>query len=395
MNSSFVYQKSAEDAPTDHEAKKWIRELEYLSVIPPNLRPPRSCLRYLLLKIKSAAKVPPNNRHLGEEQQWLVRPKMRHDVISAAQAIFLWFQEPAGFKYVCKLFGVEKVAPFAAGYTYYYVDPSLRPKMHLCSSDQKIKAALHPDNFQIYERSDSRTESFFSRNDTALAEELNDFLKQARFAGGATSADEFHPPEMGMYHWVSQLIYTWMMQRTPSDTTMEDLNRYAIAQSEKMLWGYQWVKKVRHTWPIKSHYPNLSAFHSALSDAQKGDIRDPNDLRYIPILKVGEFGERAYRIRIGNEVRWVGEESIVIENNIDALRRTGYSEERLVDIFRCSECKRLRPCSPLTEDNHLCAHCFSAHRESGDRPTKKHCERSECYACPNFAGNNHRTSFYQ
>ena len=111
-------------------------------------------------------------------------------------------------------------------------------------------------------------------------------------------------------------------------------------------------------------------------------VRPDGHPRYTALVKLEEFGGRAYRIedRNGN-VNWCSGE-ICHPPLTDLERMNGVPEQNVENRYRCQSCGAMRCCTATTgTGHHLCRHCIGVQFEKNERPSLRWCKYEECKNC--------------
>lgn len=358
------------DQPTSEEAARWAREAEYFSFREPNPNAPPATSAAIGWGVPREYKPPVDAVHYvtaifkrevaGCSVDKTLRPEFEWSIFSVCLAHFLWLRTKEGVTWLLRFYAIEEVPPFTEAYTYFYLNKAQlidgRPARVPIGNDSGIQLRI----FRRCERDlDPPIESPLDESVSTM----RDILRKARNPNATELIAEATPD---MYHWVSEQLREWFLETK--------VDKHWPTYKENRITGYEWAKNLESR---------------------------PGQLVYSPLTTVDTFNGRAYRLKDRDgDVRWGGKKKgngteeersdVVLMTKPDFLRSEGTISEHLIQgRFQCSSCGMLRPCTPVTQSQKMCCHCFGKLCEKGERPTLNWCTMGECKNCPEHLESNY------
>jgi len=338
--------------PSHEEMERWRREEAQFNYQPPDgnapsrsalargwgvhpgHRPPIDAFDYVAAMLKRDVAEQPVDAQLHPEFRW--------SVLSVCMAHFLWLRTPAGATWMLAFFGIEEVTPFHEGYAYTYLNPDA------IVNGEPSRVPLDRDGgfrLRIFRSCENTLTPPIPVEHSPVIREMCSLLRDVRNPNAKEMLSESSPD---MYHWVSERIRDWFLEP--------------------------------HANP---HWPTHKADRTTGGKWARSLERAPGVPFYEALRQVEKHGRRAYRIEDSQgNVKWCGGDHIRFMTRPDHHRvHETLSEHQIQNVFVCSSCGNLRPCTPVTKTQRMCCSCFGGLVESGERPTLARCTMAECVSC--------------
>lgn len=364
------------------EARLWQSEIDALDFVPPNPNfnrhtvegtgwgippfrlPPEDAFRYVWAMFRENLRDrngQPLRIHDKNHPDYVpLNPVGNATLLIPILAHFAWFKSRPGAAWLLDFFGVQEVAPFYSGYHYF-----LRENGDDVFEFTRDKGELRV--FRDWQRDDTLpvdAPKIDGMSGFDQMVKLLDQFRDPRAPAPCSRSIEFWRP-------ISKAITNWLGNGAVADWPVKGVT---------LMTGEQWVMT---------------------------DQREDGSLFYEGLARVLDRRERARRGQAATFVRaykwtepdgrslWFDDEKVQPRAKTDQLRSGSMNvsmdettEASIQKTFRCRTCRKVRPCTPQTEAEHLCCHCYSIQVERGrDMPSLNFCTMlPECSACPDRIG---------